>query len=327
MTKKHFAGTAIILSMIFFILFFLYLPIEVSGQRAGNIWFLMINAGFLAVTAAIMAGFVLIVFVKREYVKHQMTIFTRFRHLLFLMVKRDFVTRYRRSVLGILWSLLNPLLTMLVLTMVFSLIFRFEIPDVPFPVYLLSGQIIYGLFSESTSQAMGSITGGAGIIKKVYVPKYVFPVSRVLSSLVNFFFAFIAFLLVMIVTQASFNWTILLVPIPLLYVFIFSLGVGMLLSSMAVFFRDLTYIYGIFISLLMFLTPIFYPVSILPDRVYHLIHLNPLFHYVTYFRDLAIYGVIPGLWANIICLGFALAALGCGLYVTMSQQDKYILYL
>jgi len=129
------------------------------------------------------------------------------------------------------------------------------------------------------------------------------------------------------VTGAPFYWTILLVPIPIIYLLMFSIGVGLLLSAMSVFFRDLTYIYGVFLTLLMFLTPIMYPVSILPPRVYHLIHLNPMFHYVGYFRDLALNGVVPGLWANIICLGFALAALGVGLYVKISQQDKYILYL
>lgn len=101
----------------------------------------------------------------------------------------------------------------------------------------------------------------------------------------------------------------------------------MLLSAASVFFRDLTYIYGVFLTALMFLTPIMYPVDILTDRVFHLIHLNPMFHYVNYFRDVALNGVVPGMWANTICLGFALAALGVGLYVKMSQQDKYILYL
>ena len=327
MTKKHFAQTGMVLSVIFFIIFFLYLPIEISGHRAGNVWFLMINAGFLAMTASIMVVFGLIVMFKREYVMRQILTFKRYRHLLILMVRRDFVTRYKRSVLGVFWSLLNPMLTMLVLTMVFSMIFRFDIPDVPFPVYLLSGQIIFGLFSESTNQAMNSIVGSAGIIKKVYVPKYIFPISRILSSMVNFSFAFIAFLIVVIVTGSPLNWTILLVPVPIFYVSIFSLGIGMLLSSMAVFFRDLTYLYGITVTLLMFLTPIFYPVSILPDRVFHLVHLNPMFHYVGYFRDLALHGVVPGLWANIVCLGFALAALCCGLYATVSRQDKYILYL
>jgi len=125
----------------------------------------------------------------------------------------------------------------------------------------------------------------------------------------------------------SFSWTFLLIPIPIIFIFIFSLGVGMLLSSLSVFFRDISYIYGIGTTLLLFMTPIFYPVSILPDRVYYLIHLNPLFHYVTYFRELTLTGTMPGLWSNIICLGFALAALAVGMFVTISQQDKYILHI
>ena len=145
MVRKHFAGTALALALIFFVLFFIYMPIEVSGQRAGNIWFLIINAGFLAVTAAIVIVFRLMAFFRKDYVRRQLYTFARFRHLLFLMVKRDFVTRYKRSVLGILWSLFSPLLTMMVLTMVFSLLFQFAIPN--FPAYLLSGQIIFGLFS------------------------------------------------------------------------------------------------------------------------------------------------------------------------------------
>jgi len=325
MTKKHFAGIALILSVVFFILFLMYLPIEVAGHRPGNVPLLMINAGFLAITAAIMVVFCLIVVFRRDYVASHVSTLKRFRHLLLLMVKRDFVTRYKRSVLGVLWSVLNPLLTMLVLTMVFSLLFSNQITN--FPVYLLSGKLIFNFFSESTNSAMNSIIGGAGIIRKVYVPKYIFPVSRVLSSMVNVLFAFVAFMLVVIITRAPIYWTMLLLPVPILYTLVFSMGIGMLLSSVVVFFRDITYIYGVLITLLMFMTPIFYPVEILSDRVFHLIHLNPIFHFVSYFRDLALHGVVPGLWANIICLGFALAALCSGLYVTMSQQDKYILYL
>ena len=325
MTKNHFVGVALTLTAVFFVIFLVYLPIEVAGHRPGNVPLLMINAGFIAITAAIIVVYCLIFFTKKDYVSRQISTLKRFRHLLLLMVKRDFVTRYRRSVLGVFWSLLNPVLTMLVLTMVFSLLFRFEIPN--FPIYLLSGQIIFNFFSESTNRAMVSVINGAGIIRKVYIPKYIFPASCILSSLVNFAFSFAAFLFIFVVTRAPFHWTMLLIPIPILYLFVFSLGVGLLLSSMAVFFRDMTYIYGVGITLLMFLTPIFYPASILPDRVYHLIHLNPLFHFVNYFRELALNGNFPGLWANIICAGFALAALSLGLYATMSKQDKYILYL
>ena len=325
MTQKHYAGVTFILTALLFVVFWHYLPIEVAGQRPGNIPMLVFYNVLIAITVSLMTIFCLITITKRNYVTNQLATLKHFRHLLFLMIKRDFVTRYRRSVLGVLWSLLNPLLTMLVLTMVFSTIFRFEIEY--FPLYLLSGQLIFNFFSESTTLAMFSIVNGASQIKKVYVPKYVFPVSRVLSSMVNLGFSFIAFLIVFLILRAPFHWTMLLIPIPVIYLVIFSMGVGMLLSAMTVFFRDIGYIYGILTTLLMFLTPIFWPTSMLSPSIYHLIHLNPMFHYVSYFRDVALYGNVPSLWTNIICLGFALAALSIGLYVKIAQQDKYILYL
>ena len=326
LTKKHFASFAIILSAILFVIFLRFLPIEVAGHRVvGMSPTLVINSGFMAVTVSMIFALLLMIFVKRDYVQAQIATVKRFRHLLILMVKRDFITRYRRSVLGILWSMLNPLFTMIILVIVFSFLFRFDIPN--FAVYVLSGQIIFGLFSESTNQAMNSIISNAGVIKKMYVPKYVFPVSRVLSAAVNFGFAFIAFLLVVLVTRAPLYWTIMLVPIPVLYTFMFALGFGMLLSSMAVFFRDLQHLYAVTLTAWMFFTPIIYPVSILPERVYHLMHLNPLFHFVSYFRALALDGTVPGLWENVICLGFALFALGAGIYATLAYKDKYILYI
>ncbi|MCL2577711.1 MAG: ABC transporter permease [Defluviitaleaceae bacterium] len=330
MTKKHFSGIAVIISGILFALCWFYLPVEVAGQRPGNVPMLIFYNALIAITISILLTFFIILVTKKSYILGHISTFNHFRHLLLLMVKRDFVTRYRRSVLGILWSLLNPLLTMLVLTMVFSTIFRFEMDYDYFPVYLISGQLIYNFFVESTSLAMNSITGSAAIIKKIYVPKYIFPISRVLSSMVNLGFSFIAFLLVFIILRAPLHWTFVLIPIPILYLIIFSMGVSMILSAMMVFFRDIGYIYGILTTLLMFLTPIFWPANMLIERsprVYHMIHLNPMFHYVNYFRDVALFGVVPGLWANIICLGFALAALSIGLYTKMAQQDKYILHL
>ena len=308
-----------------FVVFLFYLPIEVAGQPVGMSPTRVINSGFMALTTSMVLAIVLVVLTKKDYMQAQLTTIKKFRYLLILMVKRDFITRYRKSVLGILWSMLNPLLTMIVLVIVFSFLFRFQIPH--FPVYVLSGQIIFGLFSESTNQAMGSIISNAGVIKKVYVPKYIFPVSKVVSSVINFAFAFCAFLLVAFVTRAPMHWTIILFPIPVIYTFMFALGLGMMLSSMAVFFRDLQHLYAVAITAWMFFTPIMYPVSILPERVFHVMHLNPLFHYVNYFRALALDGVVPGIWENVICLGFALFALGVGLYSTLANKDKYILYI
>lgn len=325
LTKKKLAFFMLFSAVACFILFFHFLPAEVVESRMEySAWFFVLKIAFLSLSVAIALSLTLVMILKRKFVKSQLATFSRFKHLLKLLIKRDFVSRYRKSVLGVLWSLLNPLLTMLIMTMVFSYLFRFQIAN--FPIYLLSGQLIFSFFSESTTLAMGSIIDNAGIIKKVYVPKYIFPLSRILSSLVNLGFSFCAFILVFIVTRAPFNWSILLSPIPIIYTFVFSLGVGFLLSSLSVFFRDLTYLYGVSITLLTYLTPIFYPVEILPEWVQKAVGANPLYHFVSYFRSVALYGTIPDLWSNIVCIGFALSALCLGLYVVMVQQDKYILY-
>jgi ABC-type polysaccharide/polyol phosphate export permease len=312
------------MSAVFFVLL-LFVPESVTGTRSGPFLLFAIKIVFLAITAAVVVAAILIVSFKKEFVGWQKHSFSRFKYLLFNLVKRDFISRYRKSVLGVLWSLLNPLLTMLVMTLVFSYLFRFQIPN--YPVYLLSGQVVFGFFNESTNRAMGSVIGAEGIIKKVYVPKYIFPLSNVLSSLVNLLFSFLALLLVALVTGAPFSWTMLLFPIPIFYLFIFSLGVGILLSCMAVFFRDLVYLYGIFLTLLSYLTPIFYPIDIIPEGLRPLMGLNPLYQLVDCFRSIMLYGVVPDLWSHIVCLGLALAALCCGTYVFMTKQDRYILYM
>jgi len=326
MTKKEFATVAIVLTVALAVFFWNYLPMEImGGYRVGNTFMRLFFSGFIALTMSLIIVFPMIVTIKRDYANKQLETLKRFRHLLLLMVKRDFVTRYRRSVLGVLWSVLNPLFTMIILTMVFSTIFESDIPN--FPIYIFTGQLIYNFYAEATNGAMSSVISGATIIKKLYVPKYIFPISKIFSAVINLGFSFVAFILVFLVLQTPFHWTMLLIPVPMLYVFIFAMGVGMILSSLAVFFRDITHLYGVIVTMLFFLTPIMYPVNILPQQMFHLIHLNPLFHYIEYFRDLALNGTIPGLWSNIVCLGFSFGTLAIGVYVKMTHQDKYILYL
>ena len=324
LTKKRLVLLTIFMSVIYFV-FLIFLPENIVGTRAEHMLLYSMKIAFLAITAAITTAGVLILIFKKEFVKWQKQSISKFKYLLYFLVKRDIISRYRKSILGILWSLLNPLLTMLVMTLVFSQLFRFQIQN--FPVYLLSGQLIMLFFSESTSRAMGSVISSEGIIKKVYVPKYIFPVSNILSSLVNLLFSFIALLLVAIVTRAPFHWTMLLFPIPIIYLFVFSLGIGLMLSAMNVFFRDLTYLYGIFITLLTYLTPIFYPIDIIPLPMQPFMGLNPIYQFVDYFRSIFLYGIVPDLWKNAVCIGFALAALCCGTYVFITKQDRYILNL
>ena len=325
LTKKRLVAITIILMVVFFVLLF-YAPESLIGHRDDNLLLFVPKILFLAITASIAVVFVLIFIFRSDYISAQLNTFNRFKYYLKLLIKRDFVSRYRKSVLGVLWSLLNPILMMLVMTLVFSMLFKFEIEN--FPVYLLSGQVIWAFFSESTTLAMTSVIAGEGVIKKVYVPKYMFPLSRVISSLVQMAFSMVAFFIVVVITGAPFYWTMLLIPIPVLYIFVFSLGIAMLISSLAVFFRDLTYLYGVGTTLLMYLSAIFWPVEILAGGpLENLIGLNPLYQFIRYFRYIVYWGRVPDLWFNFVCIGFALAALCGGTYVFMRQQDKYILSL
>lgn len=303
----------------------LYLPANWVEENEAYGYMFYIKIAFVAVSTGVVLSAVLFSIIYHSFIRPYFLNFTRFKSLLWQLVKRDFITKYKRSVLGVLWSLLSPMLTMLVMTLVFSMLFRADIPN--FPVYLLSGQVIFGFYSEATNAAMGAVIGGGPIIKKVYVPKYIFPVSKVLSSLVNFSFSFLAFLIVFVVTGAPFHGTFFLLFIPVLYILIFSLGIGMLLSSMVVFFRDITYLYSVFMVALTYFTPLFYPVSILPGPVLQMIGFNPLYHFVEYFRSLTLYGVVPGVWENMVCLSFSLFSLLLGGMAFISKQDKYILHL
>ena len=324
LTKKRLALLTILMTIIFFALL-LQLPESIVGERGDNFVLFSMKILFLGMTLAVTTAFVLILAFKREFVEWQTISIKKYRNLLWLLIKRDFYSKYRKSILGVLWSLLNPLFMMLIMTAVFSQLFRQGIPN--FPIYFLSGRLIYDFFTESTTMAMNSVISGEGIIKKIYVPKYVFPVSRVFSSLVNMFFFLIAYFLVTIITGAPFYWTMLLLPIPIIYTFVFSMGVAMLLSAMSVFFRDLTYLYGVFTLMLFFATPIIYPVEILPEWLMPIIGLNPLFQFIEYVRSLTLHGAVPDLWSNFVCIGFALSSICIGVYVFMTRQDRFILNL
>ena len=252
--------------------------------------------------------------------------FFAFDELLKQLVIRDIKLKYRRSYLGYLWSILNPLMLMMVLVIVFSNLFRFDIPN--FPLYLLCGQIIFNFMSEATNMAVGSIIGNAALIKKTYVPKYIFTVSRVGSSLVNLIFSLGALLFVMIFTQADFSWNLLYFPVIILQVCIFSLGLGLWLAALTVFFRDIQYLWGVFVTMWMYLTPLFYPVSIIPAEYQSLYqNVNPMYWYIAQFRDIVLYTKIPDL--NSIFMGFltALIVLVLGAWYFNKKQDEFILYI
>lgn len=249
----------------------------------------------------------------------------RYQWLLQELIIRDLKIKYRRSVLGYLWSILNPLMLMGVLTVVFSTMFRFDIPN--YPVYLLTGQLLFGFFSESTNMAMTSILGGASLIKKVYLPKYIFPVSRVLSSFTTMLFSLLALVIVMFVTDAEYHITVILLPIVLLYLLVFTIGMSLILSVMVVFFRDIQYLYGVLLTALNYLTPIFYPASMLPSWLKELMVLNPMHNFIEMFRKIMLYGQWPSLTEHLICIVFAFVGLVLGIYVFKKNQKDFILYI
>jgi ABC-type polysaccharide/polyol phosphate export permease len=292
--------------------------------NADDLWIWVRMGGFSLLIAILLSGAMWIIIEYKRF-KPYFQKFNRFKPLLGQLIQRDFKSKYKRSVLGVLWTVLNPLLSMLILTIVFSTIFRFDIPN--FPVYLLSGQIAFGFFSEVTNTALMSIVSNANLIKKVSLPKYIFPTAKAVSGGINMLFSMLALLLIMFITKSSFCWTILLTPIALVYLFVFSLGVGLVLSVSMVFFRDTLYLYGILLMAITYLTSLFYPISIIPEKYQFLISLNPMFHFVEYFRCVTIYATVPSLWQNVVCILLAMNSLLLGLIVFYKAQDKFILYI
>lgn len=250
---------------------------------------------------------------------------TRYRYLIKQLVARDFKTRYKRSALGVLWSFLNPLLTMIVQYIVFSTIFRTDIPN--FVVYLLSGIVCFNFFTEATSMALTSIVGNVGLITKVYVPKYIYPLTRVMSSTINLLLSLLPLLIVLLITRTPLRLSMLLLPVPLVCLFLFSLGIGLILASSMVFFRDTQFLWTVLSMLWMYLTPIFYPDSIIPVQWRTLYRCNPLYQIIRFMRTLLLDGVSPEPKAYLFLLLATLVPLGLGIFVFKKTQDRFILHL
>lgn len=252
-------------------------------------------------------------------------IWKHYRFLIEQLVARDFKVKYKRSVLGYFWSFLNPLMTMLVQYVVFSTIFRFGIGN--FPVYLLAGNIIFSFFTEAVSQGIMSIVGNASLITKVYVPKYIYPVTKVLSTSINLFISVIPLLLVTLITGEEINLTILLLPYALICLLIFSLGIVLFLSAINVFFRDVEYLWNIISLIWMYATPIFYPAEIIPEKFRFIQTLNPLYHIIVLVRTVLMEGISPKPEVYLYSMMGAVLSLAIGASVFKKTQGKFVLYI
>jgi len=264
-------------------------------------------------------------FIKKTISRLQ--IFFKYRELFLQLISRDIKLKYRRSVLGYLWTVLNPLLTMIILVIVFSNIFSRNIPN--YPIYLLIGQMSFHFMTGAISNSLSSVTGNASLLKKIYIPKYIFTLADVTSELLFFFFSLGAFVVVVFATSTPVTWRILLAVIPIVELYIFCIGLGLFMSQAAVFFRDIVYIWHVVSLAWMYLSVIFYPVSILPDKVrYFVTHYNPMYFYITMFRNFTLGGANMGnldlaIRGSVAAVIMMIVGLVCFSY----NKNKFILYL
>ena len=249
----------------------------------------------------------------------------RYRELIRNIVVRDLKVRYKRSFLGILWTVLAPMLSMLVMWAVFTHAFRVQIPF--YAAYLLSGIIVWNFFLQSSSAGCSSIINGAGLIRKIKLPRVIFPISAIVNNLVNFTFAFTALMLVILITGAPLRLTLLLVPIEMIPLILFATGWAMLVSALGVFFRDLQYILEITLGAAFYLTPVLYEPSQLPAKAQWIVSINPMAKFIHLFRNVVYYGELPHLQVYFVSLGTGLAMFAIGWVTFQRLQRKFVYWL
>jgi homopolymeric O-antigen transport system permease protein len=254
-----------------------------------------------------------------------MTDLLRYRDLVLALVAREMKVRYRRSAIGFLWTMLQPLLMMLVLQMVFSALFRFNITN--YPVYALAGVLFWNFFSQSIVSSMNSLRGNAPLLQKLPVPKAVFPLATVISGVVNLLFALVPLLLLLIVTGHPLTPALFFLPISIFLAALFTLGAGLLLSPLAVFFSDVVEMIGVILSLLMYLTPIFYPKEVVPEKIRWVVRFNPIRSILEVFRDPIYNGKVPPLSHFAVCVVIALLAFAVGSWVFRRSSDRIPFYV
>ncbi len=258
----------------------------------------------------------------KKYIKN----FVNYKYLLYELVKKNIKLKYRRSYLGILWTLIEPLLTMIVLTLVFGKLFGRS--DRTFPIYVLCGRLLFSFFCSSTKSGLKAVSGNAAMIKKVYVPKYIYVVAAIVSNFVTFLISLIVLVGVGVVLKVRPTVYVIEAIVPILILLIMSIGVGLILSTMNVFFRDIEYIWSVGTMLIMYTSAIFYPV----DRVIGtgnawVFELNPVYMCIANFRNAVLYGLPMNVLYSAKSLGIALVLLIIGVVMFYKNQDKFILHV
>ena len=241
------------------------------------------------------------------------------------LVKRDFKIKYKRTILGVGWSLLSPLLTLLVMKLVFTQFFGRNTPH--YTIYIFCGNVVWSYFSEATRGGMQSLMGNAGIFTKVNVPKYLFVLSKNVQSLLSFLLTLIILFLFVAFDTLPFSWRYLMLAYPIVLLVFFNIGLGMVLSALYVFFRDTEYLYDVFLRLLMYLSAIFYNVSNYDAYVQRMFLMNPVFLFIKYFRCVIIDGNLPSAQFHLLMLAYTVVVflLGCQIY--KKNNTKFLYYV
>lgn len=247
-----------------------------------------------------------------------------YRSLLSELIRRDIKIKYRRSILGIFWSFLDPLLSMIVLTIVFSALFH-RIPN--YPIYYLTGLLAFQLFSNGSKTAMRSLVGSSGIWKTIYVPKFLYVLSAVLSNFVTYLLSLIVLFVIMAILNVQFTIYIVFASLPIIALIIMTVGAGLIMGTLNVFFRDMEYLYNVFMMILMYGMPIFYPADIVPASFQFIQQYNPLYQLIVCLRDCFLYGQMYSL--STLLFGFicAIVLLIIGILLLFKYQDRFVLYV
>ena len=260
--------------------------------------------------------------------------FKRYSFLMKQLISRDFKVKYKRSVLGVLWSILQPILMMTVMAIVFSQMFKFKVEGINYLVYLMTGIIMFNYFSEASSNAMVSVVYNFGLINKVYIPNYIFPISKCLFVGINFLLTLIPWFAIILLSYVGLgsytchvNLWYLLLPYIFLCFFMFTLGIGLIIACVSVFLRDMFYIYSIIITIWNYLTPVFYSLEILPPSLQTIFKFNPLYIYITGVRSIVLASSRPSFMQLGSMLLIGVITLFIGLFVFKKKQDKFIYYV
>ncbi len=241
------------------------------------------------------------------------------------LVKRDFKKKYKRTVLGMAWSVLSPLLMLLVMRLVFTQFFGYSMEH--YTIYLFCGNLVFSYFSESTGQGMQSLMGNAGIFTKVNVPKYLFLFSKNVQALINFGLTLIVFVLFCILDGITFTWRWVTLIYPIALLLLFNIGVGLVLSALFVFFRDIQYLWTVFTQILMYMSAIFYTIDNYSPMAQNMFLLNPVYLFIRYFRKIVIDTTIPSVWFHLLMLADVVIVLGIGYWMYKKYNHRFLYYV